>query len=200
MSTADALVDIVAEGFQVDVGRIEVGQEVGEGFLTDIASRDEDVPKAFLVCQTSRIQDIFYISEGFGIGVGDARAVVLLTEADDLLGREVVVIHLIRRDLRDLVVLTVHATEVTPRAGEGETGGAGMEMIEGFLLDGIDGQRTGLGIDLADEHTVVVATTTTTACLAIGDMAMVGTELALDSTVVQSLIIPTLLHLLILNS
>ena len=98
------------------------------------------------------------------------------------------------------MVLTVQTTEVTPCAGQRQTGGARVEMIEGFLLDGIDGQRTGLGIDLADEHTVVVATTTTTACLAMGDMAMVGTELALDSTVVQSLIIPTLLHLLILNS
>ena len=66
-----------------------------------------------------------------------------------------------------------------------------MEVVEGLLLDGIDGQRTGFGIDLADEHTVVVATTATTARLAMGDMAMVGAELALHRAIIQSLIIPT---------
>lgn len=38
----------------------------------------------------------------------------------------------------------------------------------------------------------MVATTATTARLAMGDMAMVGAKLALDSAIVQSLIIPTL--------
>ena len=98
------------------------------------------------------------------------------------------------------MVLTVQTTEVTTRTGKGETGGARMEVVERFLLNGVDGQRTGFGIDLADEHTVVVATTATTARLAMGDMAMVGTEQALHSTVIQSLIISTLFHLLILNS
>ena len=140
MSATDALVDLVAEGFQVDVGSVEVGQEICEWLLTDVAGRDEDVPKAFLMCQTCRVYHIFYIGKGFGIGIGNAWTVVLQTEADDLLWREVVVIDIIRSDLRNLVVLTVQTTEVTTCAGEGETGGARMEVVEGLLLDGIDGQ------------------------------------------------------------
>ena len=139
MSATDALVDFVAEGFQVDVGSVEVGQKVSQRLLTDVASRDKDVPEPFLMLQTRRIYHIFYIGKGFGIGIGNAWTVVLQTEADDLLRREVVVIDIIRSDLRNLVVLTVQTTEVTTRAGERETGGARMEVVEGLLLDGIDG-------------------------------------------------------------
>jgi hypothetical protein len=139
--------------------------------------------------QAGRIRHIFYIGKGFGIGIGDARAVVLQTETDDLLWREVVVIDLIRSDLRDLVVLTVQTTEITTRTGEGETGGTRVEMVERLLLDGVDGQRTGFGIDLADEYGVMVTTTAATARLAIGNMTMVRTELAPDRTIIQSLII-----------
>ena len=139
VAATDLLVDVVAERFQVDVGSIEVGQEVSEWLLTDVTSRDEDVPKAFLMCQTRRVRHIFYIGKWLGIGIGDARAMVLLAEADNLLRREVVVIDIIRSDLRNLVVLTVLTTEVTACAGERETGGARMEVVERLLLDGIDG-------------------------------------------------------------
>ena len=139
MSSTDALVDLVAERFQVDVGSIEVGQEVSQRLLTDVASCDEDIPKTFFMRQARRVCHIFYIGKGFRIGIGDARTVVLLTETDDLLWCEVVVIHLVRSDLRNLMVLTVQTTEVTARTGEGETGGARVEVVEGFLLDGIDG-------------------------------------------------------------
>ena len=42
--------------------------------------------------QTGTVGDVFEVGEGFGIGVGDARTVVLLTEGDEGLGGEVVVL------------------------------------------------------------------------------------------------------------
>ena len=42
--------------------------------------------------QTGTVGDVFEVGEGFGIGIGDARAVVLLTEGDEGLGGEVVVL------------------------------------------------------------------------------------------------------------
>ena len=184
MATTDALVDIVAERLEVDIGSIEVGQKVGKGLLTHIASRDEDIPQAFVVGQTGTVSYIFYIREGFCIGVGDARTVVLQTEIDELLWREVVVIDLVRGDLRDLVVLTVQTTEVTPCAGQRQTGGARVEMIEWFLFDGVDGQRTGFAIDLADEHAIVITTTATAACPTVSDTTMMRTEQALYHPIV----------------
>ena len=99
MTTTDALVDIVAERLEVDIGSIEVGQEIGKGFLTDVASGDEDIPQSSVVSQTGTVSDIFYIREGFGIGVGDARTVVLQTEIDQLCWRKIVVIDSVRGDL-----------------------------------------------------------------------------------------------------
>ena len=50
------------------------------------------------------------------------------------------------------MVLTVETVEVTAGAGEGEALGAGVEVIQRLLLDGVDGEGAGLGIDFADKH------------------------------------------------
>ena len=82
------------------------------------------------------------------------------------------------------MVLTVLATEITSCAGQGQTGGTRVEMIERLLLDGVDGQRTGLSINLADKHAVMIPATATAACPSLGDTAVVWTELALHHTIV----------------
>ena len=66
-----------------------------------------------------------------------------------------------------------------------------MEVVERLLLDRIDGQCTGLGIDFADEHAAMIATTATDACLPVGNAAVVRTEQALHPSIVQLAIIPT---------
>ena len=90
------------------------------------------------------------------------------------------------------MVLTVEATEVTTRTGEGETRGAGMEMVEGLLLDGVDGKGTGTAVDLADEHTVLIPAAAAHTRLAVSNMAVVGAELTLDCPILQLAIISTL--------
>jgi hypothetical protein len=59
-----------------------------------------------------------------------------------------------------------------------------MEMIQRFLLDGINGQRARLAIDFTNQHAVMVSATTTKARLAIGNMTMVRTKQALHPTLV----------------
>ena len=49
-------------------------------------------------------------------------------------------------------------------------------MVQGLLFDGVDGQRTWLAIDLADQNAVMISATATKPRLTIGDMAMVRTE------------------------
>jgi hypothetical protein len=92
------------------------------------------------------------------------------------------------------VILTVETTEITACAGKRKALGAWMEMVERFFLDGVDGQRTRLGIYLAKEYATSITTTATTTCLAIGNMAVVRTELALYYPTLKPLIIPTLFH------
>ena len=90
------------------------------------------------------------------------------------------------------MILTILAPEVAARTGQGQTSGAWMEMVERLLLNGIDGQRTRLGIDLADKHTVLIAPAAADACLTIHDTAMMRTELTHYCPTLQCLIITTL--------
>ena len=89
------------------------------------------------------------------------------------------------------MILTVQTTEVTTCAGDGEAGGARVEMIERLLFDGINSQCTGFGIDFADEHTILIATAATDAGLAIGNATVMWTEPTLNGTILQRLIIST---------
>ena len=89
-----------------------------------------------------------------------------------------------RSDLRYLMVLTVQTTEITTRTGDGQTCRAWMEMVQGFLFDGVDSQRARLAIDLADQYAVMISATATKTRLAIGDMTMVRTEQTLYTILV----------------
>ncbi len=68
-----------------------------------------------------------------------------------------------------------------------------MEVVERFLLHGVYGQCTGVGIYLAHKYAAFVATAATFPCHAIAHSAMVRTELALNGTIVYLFIIFTLM-------
>ena len=87
MAAADPLVYLVAERLEVDVGGIEVGQQVGKGLSTDVASCHKDIIETCLMSLASCIGDVFNISERLGIGIGDAGAAMLLTKGHEIIGR-----------------------------------------------------------------------------------------------------------------
>ena len=87
MATADPLVNLVAERLEVDVGGIDVGQQVGKGLSTDVASCNKDIIETCLMSLASCIGDVFNISERLGIGIGDARAAMLLAKGHEIIGR-----------------------------------------------------------------------------------------------------------------
>ena len=103
-------------------------------------------------------------------------------------------VHLLWRCLRDIVVLTVQASEVTACAGNGETGGTRMEMIERFLLHRIDSQSTRLTIDLTHKYAIIIPPTATYTRLALSDVTVMRTKRTLHSTTLQLPIIPTFYH------
>jgi hypothetical protein len=120
---------------------------------------------------------------------------VLQAERDHFFRRELIMVYLLWRCLRDIVVLTVQTAEVTACAGNGETGGTRMEMIERFLLHRVDGQGTRLTIDLAHKHATMIPPTTTDTRLTFSDVTVMRTERTLHSSTFQMLIIPTFYHL-----
>ena len=59
-----------------------------------------------------------------------------------------------------------------------------MEVVERFLLNGVDGQSTRFGIDLTDEYATMIATTVADSRFAIGYTAMMRTEKTLYSSII----------------
>ena len=87
------------------------------------------------------------------------------------------------------MVLTAFAAEVTAGAGEREAFLVGVEMIEGFFLDGVDGECTGMAIGLGIEGAFAVYTTAAVSTAVGFDEALVRAEFATDDMVLQFLII-----------
>jgi hypothetical protein len=114
---------------------------------------------------------------------------MLHAELHYLSGSEVVMANVRRCYLGYLVVLTIQATEVAARTSDRQARRARVEMIQRFLLDRVNGQRTGLAIHLADKHTLHIASASADARLTIGYLAAVGTELTLHLAVIQFLIV-----------
>jgi hypothetical protein len=69
---------------------------------------------------------------------------VLQAERDDVLRQEFVMIDLLRRHLRNIVVLTVQATEITTRTGQRQTRRARMEVVQRFFSIGSMANEQGL--------------------------------------------------------
>lgn len=67
-------------------------------------------------------------------------------------------------------------------------------MVQRFLFDGVNGQRTGPAIHLADQSSAVIPTALADAGLAIGYTAVMRTELTAYCPTLQFLIILTLHH------
>ena len=96
--------------------------------------------------------------------------------------------------MRNVVVLAVQTTKVATCTGNREALGAWVKVVEWLLLYRVNGQRTGFGIDFADKHSSIVATAVTDARLAVSNVAVMRTKLALNVIIVQFLIISTLMR------
>ena len=68
--------------------------------------------------QPCTIDDILEIGQRLSIGVGDAWTMVLQAKRDNVLRRQLVMIDISRRHLRNVMVLTIQTAEVTARTGQ----------------------------------------------------------------------------------
>jgi hypothetical protein len=67
-----------------------------------------------------------------------------------------------------------------------------MEVVKGLFLYRVDGQRTGLAIDLTDEHAIKVPATTTASRPSVSYATVMRTEMALHPAVIKLLIVSAL--------
>ena len=87
--------------------------------------------------------------------------------------------------LADVPVLAEPASEIAAGGAEGQHAGAGMEMVERFLLDGINAKAAAAAIG-RERHLVAGAPADETEpALALVELAEAWTEAALDAPVRQ---------------
>ena len=143
-------------------------------FLAYIASSNQYVPKSGFVGFAGYISDVLDIGERLCVGEGNAWTTLVFADVHQLLGGDVVRIHLVGCDLRNLMVLTVPAGEVAPCACHRQAFCAGMELIERFFLHGINGQCARPSVGVAVKTATPVPAAFAPSCSSVGDLAMMG--------------------------
>ena len=169
-------IDVVAQGFEVDIGCIEVWGKFLERCGIDVTSRHKHVFQGVGMCQLTGLEGVFEPCKRLGIGVGDSGQMAVEAKLYESFWGEVVIGLFVGTRLGDLPVLTVLATEIATCACHGEATGARQELVEGFLLDGVDGEGTGFSIAFGIESPVDIDSGTTNAALAFSNDTLMGTK------------------------
>ena len=101
---------------------------------------------------SSGVVSIFEIDGRFRIGIGDGPALLLFGERNNFRGRDLRPFNPtlpIPWHLRNLMILTLEASEIASHSGDGERARPWKEMKEWLLLDGVYIQRDRTAVDEA---------------------------------------------------
>ena len=194
-SSAHALVKKVAIVFEVDVGGVDVGNEVPQRRLLHESCTHQDVPESVLMGQACRVGHVFYVGERLGVGICQPGAFLLQTKVHELTGRKLVVGDFLRFCLRYFMVLAIAAAQVASRACHGEARAARMKVVERLFLDRIHCQGAWQAVNLTVEFAALVPTAAAQAGPAIGDAAAMRAELTFNSTASDFPIISAFFHI-----
>ena len=134
------VVEGFGEGFEVDVGGIDVGVDFVACFFCDISGGDHDAADAAVMSGFGDVHDPFAPDGGVVVGVGDGWAVVFDGEGDDLIGSDGSRLGFGELGFGNVPVLAEATAEVASGGAKAQDGGAGQEVIERFFFDGIHGE------------------------------------------------------------
>ena len=178
MREGDAVVELLGEPLQVDVGGVDVLEELRARLGRHVARRHEDVREPRRVCRAGDVDDELGPDDGIVVGIGDARATGTEGERDDLLGRRRLARVLVELRLADVPVLAELAPEIAARGAEGEHSLTRQEVVQGLLLDRVGGEARRLAVARAPELPAVVLADVAEARLSLADETVARAERA----------------------
>ena len=178
------MVEVLGEGLEVDVGRVDLGVELAARLGVDVARGDGHGLETARVARVGDVHGVLGEDGRIVVGERDAPAAGLLGGARDGLGARLIgeAVHVAR--LGDVPVLAELAREVAARRAEREHARARVEVLERLLLDGIDAEpgRAAVG---REHHGVAFALAhEAEAALPVVEAAVARAEVALDAAVV----------------
>ncbi len=174
-------IEIFGEGFEIDVGGIDVVVNVVKSFASDVAIGDHDGFEAIGPGGFANVDDVFAPDGGFVVGEGDGVTTVLQGEFGNVLGRNVARVDLIVMGLRDVPVLAEEAAHVAAGGAQAEDSGARKEMIQGLFLNGVNLERGGCTVAKIEELSILIDADEAETGLAVANVAVSGTEIAMNA-------------------
>ncbi len=134
------MVEIIGEGFQIDIRGIHVLVEVGSSFGGDVPRSDGYGSDALLVARLRDINRVFCKDDGIVVSKGDRSA----AKSPSLIGnvfRGRRVGELVPRAcLADVPILAKTAAEIAAGGSKGEHTSSRQEVVQRFFLDRVDAE------------------------------------------------------------
>ena len=171
------------KSFQVHVGRVHVGIELGPRFRTDVAGRDGYRPDAARVAGLGYVDGIFMEDHRIVVGESNAPTAQRFGHAGDGFRRGLVGQRIHLAGLADVPILTKPAAQVAACRPEGEHGRARQKMVQRLLLDGINAEATGAAVGGQHNLAALVHAHKAETPLPFVQPAASGTQVALHAPV-----------------
>jgi hypothetical protein len=183
MGEGDFAVEIFGEGFEVDVGGVNVIVDVVESFAGDVAVADHNGFESGGLGGFANVDDVLAPDGRFVVGEGDGIAAVFFGKEGNVFGRDVLGVDLILVGFGDVPVLAEEAAHVAAGGAHAEDARAGEEMVERLFFDGVDLECGGRGVAEAVEFAVLIGAYVAETGLAVADVAVARTEVTVDAVV-----------------
>src|ERR1700690_4147368 len=120
MGEGDFAVEIFGEGFQVNVGCVNVVVDIVESVVGDVAVGDHDGLQAVGFGGFADINDVFAPDGGLVVGEGDGIAAIFERKTGYIFGRNLFCMDLILMRFGNVPVLTEEAAHVAARRAHAE--------------------------------------------------------------------------------
>jgi hypothetical protein len=179
----DFAVEIFGEGFQVNIGGVDVVVNVVKGLAGDVAVRNHDGLQTERPGGFANVDDIFAPDRGLVVSESNGAATVFFCEERYVLRSKVARINLILMGLGNIPILAEETAHVAASSAHAEDAGARQEMVQGLLFYGVNLKRGWCSVAEGVEFTVVIGANVAEAGLAVADMAVTGTEKTVDAVV-----------------
>ena len=185
LALGHGLVEILGEGFQVDICRIDIAEESGPRLVRQIACRHHDRLHPRFPAGNRHVVSIFMEDDRIVIGEGDGAAAELGGGPGNRLRLRLGLHRVHLAALRGVVVLAEIAGQIAARRAERQHRRAGQEMVQRLLLDRIDAEARGSAIGGQHDPVVLPCPHETQPARTFLQLAISRAQLALDPPVIQ---------------
>src|SRR5882762_3492258 len=175
-------VEILGEGLEVDVRRVNVIVNVVKGLVSDVAIGDHHRFQAIFPGLFADIDNVFAPDGRLVVRERDGLATIFQRQKRHIFRRNMLRTHLIRPRFRNVPVLAEETAHVAARRAHAENARARQKMIQRLLLDGINLQGGGGAISQAIELPASIDANEAEPRLTGMDVAVAWTKIAMYSS------------------